>query len=66
MKPLYSVSEVGYHWFATDHIYHEDKLKIKESTYNLCLLYCSDLCNIVEMQTDNTLILVNNDFVRKE
>ena len=66
MKPLYSVPEVGNHWFATYHKHYKDKLGIKDSTYDPYLLYSSSLFGIVGMQTDNTLILADNNFTGKE
>ena len=62
MKPLYSVPEAGNYWFATYHIYHKKKLGIIESIYNLCIFYSLSSFGIVEMQTDNTLILADNNF----
>ncbi len=37
-----------------------------ESTYNPCLLYWSGPLEIVGMQTDDTLILADNNFANKE
>ena len=39
---------------------------MKESTYDLCLLYSSGLFGVVGMQTDDTLILADNDFAGKK
>ena len=66
MKLLYSVPEAGNHWFATYHIHHKDKLGMKESTYDSCLLYCSGPFDIIRMQTDDILILADNDFAGKK
>ena len=66
MKPLYSVPEAGNHWFATYHTYHKDKLRIKESSYNFCFFNSFGLFGIVEMQTNDTLILANNNFASKK
>lgn len=67
MKPLYGVSEAGNHWFVTHHTHHKDKLVMKESIYDPCLLYSSGLASsIVGMQTDDTLILADNDFASIE
>lgn len=62
VKPLYGVPEAGNHWFATYHGHHIDKLRIEQSTYNPCLLYKSDPLGIVGLQTDNTLLLAEDDF----
>lgn len=66
IKSLYSVSEVGNHWFTTYHIYYKDKLGMIKSTYNLCLLYNFSSFGIVEIQIDDTLILADNDFASIE
>lgn len=39
---------------------------MRESVYNLCLLYRSGPLQIMGMQTNNTLILANNNFANKE
>ena len=66
MKPLYGISEANNHWFATYHTYHKDKLGMTESTYDTYFLYNSGSFRIVEMQTDDILILINNDFASIE
>lgn len=66
MKLLYGVLKAGNHWFSTYHIYHNEKRVIKKLIYNLCLLYFSGLFSIVQMQSNETLILVNNNFQNKE
>ena len=49
MKPLYGILKTGNHWFATYHTYYKNKLKIKESIYDPCLLYSSGPFDIVVM-----------------
>ena len=66
MKPLYGVPEAGNHWFATYHTHHKENLGMEESTYDPCFLYRSGPFGIVGMQTDDTLILADNDFANKE
>ena len=66
MKSLYGIPEAGNHWFASYYIYHNDKLVIKESTYDPCLLYSSGLFGVVGMQMDDILILADNNFAGKE
>lgn len=66
MKLLYGVLEVGNHWFATYHIYHKNKLGIKEFIYNLYLLYSFGPFGMIGIQTDNILILANNNFAGKK
>lgn len=39
---------------------------MKESIYDLCLLYSSSPFDIIRIQTDNILILADNDFAKKE
>ena len=63
IKPLYSVLEVGNHWFRTYYQHYTKKLKIKESTYDLCLLYLDEIFGIVGLQTDDTLFLADQAFV---
>ena len=62
MKPLYNVPEAENHWFATYHMHHKKKLGMTESTYDSCLLFRSEPLGIVKMQTDDTLILADNNF----
>lgn len=66
MKLLYGVLEASNQCFATYHTYHRDKLGMKESIYDPYFLYSSGLFDVVEMQTDDTLILADNDFAGKE
>ena len=66
MKSLYEVPEVGNHWFAIYHKHHFDMLTMKESTYDSCLLYSHQSFGIVEMQTDDTLLLAIDDFANRE
>ena len=66
IKFLYDVSKISNHWFVTYHTYYKDKLGIIESIYNLCFLYSFNSFGIVEMQTNDTLILADNDFTSTE
>ncbi len=66
MKPLYGVPEADNHWFATYHTHYKKKLGMEKSTYNPYFLYRSGPFGIVGIQTDDTLILANNDFASKE
>ncbi len=70
IKSLYDVWKADNHSFKTYHNHHMNKLKIIQFTYNSCLLYIIDnICmSIVNMQTDNTLILTDQLFavVEKE
>lgn len=62
LKPLYSVLKTDNHWFATYQNYHINYLFIIESNSNSCLLYRYDLLGIVDLQTNDTLMLANNTF----
>lgn len=63
MKSLYNVSKVCNHWFTTYYIYYKNNLEIKKSIYDSFFLYNFGLFDIVKMQTNNTLIFANNNFV---
>ena len=62
IKPFYGIPEVENHWFATCHIHNKKKLGMIESTYNPCLFFIPEPLEIVKMQTNNTLILADNNF----
>lgn len=66
MKLLYDIQKVGNHWFATYHTYYKEKLGIKELIYNLCLFYKSGSFSIMRIQTNDTLILVDNNFASRK
>uniref|UniRef100_A0A093UYI9 Transposon Ty1-NL2 Gag-Pol polyprotein n=1 Tax=Talaromyces marneffei PM1 TaxID=1077442 RepID=A0A093UYI9_TALMA len=42
VRPLYGIPEAGNHWFRTYHNHHTEKLNMETSTYDPCLLHCSD------------------------
>ena len=59
--------EARNHWFKTYHQYHVRKLKIEQSTYDLCLLYTPlNGLGIVRLQTDDTLFLADQTFTDAE
>jgi hypothetical protein len=65
IRLLYSILEVGNHWFYIYHYYHTDQLNMKTLSFNLCLLYCIKIDNsfgIVSMQTNDILLLTNSIF----
>ena len=69
IKPLYGVPEAGNHWFKTYHTHHCEKLEMKQSTYDPCLLYTNSEdtgFGIVGLQTDDTLIVGDKKFVQAE
>lgn len=66
MKSLYDILKAGNYWFTTYHIYYKNKLGIKESIFNRCFFYYSSLFGIIKIQTNNILILANNNFANKK
>ena len=66
VKPLYGVPEAGNHWFATYHKHHTDGLNMQQSTYDPCLLYRSSPMGVIGLQTDDTLILADDEFATAE
>jgi hypothetical protein len=66
IKPLYGIPEAGNYWFKTYYSYYINELSIEQSTYNPCLLYSKQPFGIVGLQTDNTLFVGTNDFVKTE
>ncbi|KAI0994749.1 hypothetical protein K3495_g13433 [Podosphaera aphanis] len=42
LRPLYGVPEAGTHWFRTYHNHHVQKLDLKYSSYDPCLLFNRD------------------------
>jgi Reverse transcriptase (RNA-dependent DNA polymerase) len=67
IRPLYGIPEAGTHWFGTYHKHHREKLLMETSTFDPCLLITKDgPFGIVGMQTDDTLILGDQVFVKQE
>jgi hypothetical protein len=68
LKPLYGVAEAGTHWWATYSKHHREKLLMTTSTYDPCLLVTTtrEAFGIVGMQTDDTIILGNEQFSARE
>ncbi len=72
IKPLYDVSEAGAHWFNTYHDHHKKNLNMMKSTYDSCLLFInqndpsSNVFGLIEMQTDDTLMLRDDRFAELE
>lgn len=66
VKPFYDVSEAGNYLFATYYNYHINIFIMFESTYNPYLFHRFEPFSIVELQTNDTLILANNSFAHKE
>ena len=69
VKPLYGVAESGTHWWVTYSKYHKEKLRMDTSTYDPCLLLTTEESKgfgVVGMQTDDTLILADDQFHKDE
>ena len=66
LKPLYGVPEAGNHWFKTYYLYHVQQLYIDQSIYNSYLLQSNKPFSIVGLQTNNTLFLVDETFIKAE
>jgi hypothetical protein len=68
IKPLYGIAEAGTHWWATYFNHHREKLGMETSTYDPCLLITKspERFGIVGMQTDDTLILCDDEFNQLE
>lgn len=71
-RPLYGIPEAGTHWFNTYQKHHIEKLNMETSTYDTCLLSSKNdnktnlEFGIVGLQTDDTLTVGNEEFLRKE
>jgi hypothetical protein len=68
LRPLYGIPEAGTHWYKTYHKHHTEKLGLKASTYDPCLLHTTSNSNfgLVGLQTDDTLILGTETFIQLE
>jgi len=68
LRPLYGVPEAGTHWFRTYHGHHINRLEMKQSSHDPCLLFTqnTDIRGIVGLQTDDTLIVSDQVFAEKE
>lgn len=68
IKPLYGIAEAGTHWYKTYHDHHVDKLFMRNSTYDPCLMISTkkNLFAIIGMQTDDTLSLATEAFAALE
>ena len=68
IKPLYGIPESGNHWFSTFHKHHLEKLMMKQSTFDPCLLSTNkgDPIGIAGLQTDDVLFAGNKEFAKAE
>jgi hypothetical protein len=64
LKPLYRIPKARTHWWAIYYKYYKEKLFIIIFTYNPYFLITTkkEAFGLVEMQTNNTLILVLKEF----
>ena len=64
LKPLYGIAEAGTHWWATYSKHHKEKLLMCTSTFDPCFLITTTKApfGIVGMQTDDTIILGDDQF----
>lgn len=60
------MSKMNNYLFTIYHIYHKKKLEKTKSTYNFCPFYKFDLLKIMEMQTNDMLILINIIFTNNK
>src|SRR6266568_9570887 len=65
LKPLYGIAEAGTHWWATYSKYYKEKLLMTTSTFNPCFLIITTGTpfRIISIQTNNTIILGDNQFL---
>ncbi len=65
IKLLYDVFEIEAHWFNTYHDHHKNNLNMTKSTYDLCLLFINQsIFELIKMQTNDTLMLKNDQFAK--
>lgn len=61
-KFLYGISKIDNHWFVTYHLYHKEKFAIIEATYYPCCFFTTKLWKILEIETNNILVLADNNY----
>jgi hypothetical protein len=69
VRPLYGAAESGLYWFKTYHNHHKEKLRMKTSTYDPCLLVTDEgktTFGITGLQTDDTISVVTLAFAQRE
>jgi hypothetical protein len=63
LKPLYRIPEARTYWWAIYYKHYKEKLSIIISTYDPCFLITTkEVFGLIEMQTDNTLIIASEEF----
>ncbi|RDI84341.1 hypothetical protein Vi05172_g5620 [Venturia inaequalis] len=68
-RALYGLAESGLYWFKTYHAHHVEKLDMRVSSYDPCLLFTTsgrDVFAITGLQTDDTFSFVTEAFSIKE
>jgi hypothetical protein len=68
-KPLYGLAESDLYWLKTYHSHHKDKLNMKISSYDLCLLFITSGpldFDITGLQTDDTFSFATQNFPERE
>jgi Reverse transcriptase (RNA-dependent DNA polymerase) len=69
VKPLYGIPEAGNHWYKTYRDHHVNRLKMRMSSYDSCLLLTTSESGgrgIIGLQVDDTIMLADDDFCRAE
>jgi hypothetical protein len=69
VRPLYGLAEAGAYWFNTYHNHHKNKLSMKTSTFDPCLLIRTtgkETFGLTALQTDDTFSFVTEDMSRAE
>ncbi|KAI0994222.1 hypothetical protein K3495_g13960, partial [Podosphaera aphanis] len=68
LKPLYGIPESGNHWWNTYHKHHLERLLMRPSTYDPCLLVSTskEAFGLIGMQVDDTLGLTDTAFLKRE
>lgn len=69
VKPLYGIPESGLHWYMTYLEYHMDKLDMKRTTADPCVLVKrrnGKLSGLVALQVDDSLTLGDDAFLEEE
>jgi len=61
---LYGIPKAGTYWWAIYYKYYKEKLSIIISTYDPCfLIITKEVFGLIGIQTNNTLILVLDEFL---
>jgi hypothetical protein len=69
VRPLYGAAESGLYWFKTYHNHHKEKLRMKTSSYDPCLLVTDkgqETFGLTGLQTDDTLSITTATFSQRE